>query len=197
MGKKVVKGLGGMSSCMLNAQLAHTALVDYAEDNDGKLPEADNWQQDVESYYMAAYEDQLADLQGEDMPDFFEGMFQPAEPGRALTCSFGDIETGFAFNSDYAGAVLDDIEDPDYAVLLFETETASYNQAGSFEGYDADPPKIMGEERDWIVMYAEGNNDVFSSGGGNVTIRSSRSNRNRADHEAESEAAPVDESTEE
>ena len=190
MGKKVMGVAGGMTSCMLNAELAHTALVDYAKDHDGKLPDAENWQADVESYYMAAYEDQIGDIQDEDVPGFVQDMFQPAEPGRALTCKFGDVETGFAFNSDYAGAVLDDIEDPDSAVLLFETATVAYNQAGAFDGYEDDPPEIMGDQRDWIIMYAEGNNDMFSSSGGNVRISSSRSNRSRdrSDHEVDPEA---------
>ncbi|MCW5938567.1 MAG: hypothetical protein KF884_06540 [Fimbriimonadaceae bacterium] len=142
------------ASCMGTFEAVHGAMLAYSMENDDRLPLAANWQQSTEKYYSRLHEK----LKGEGMPKDF----LPAAPGEPLQCKWEGRSTGIAYNLEIAGAKVQEIETPEKAVLLFETDTIGVSQSKKFEERPkANAPRIFYNERDWIVYYVEGNKNPF------------------------------------
>jgi hypothetical protein len=162
VGKKVLEVGTSSMQCFANAEVAHTAMLAYAEEN-GSLPPAENWQDEIRPYYEAAKEEFEADIPDEDGPEFAKDMFRAKPPGVPLSCEFGDDSTAFSYNSEVAGLALEDIEDPAATVLLFEQSTMEYNFASPYSEFDEPQPTFFNDERDWILIFVEEDGDFFES----------------------------------
>lgn len=147
-------------SCRMNGELATNAVLAYAKDHDGQLPDGDSWQDDVRPYYEKLYDKVARDFIDEDVPDIVS--IDIAKPGQVLRCSTGsDFKTGFAYNSLLAGTNTADYDYPRDTVLIWETTNPGYNAHGdpSTRGDDSTSPKIFGDERGWMDFSLAGDSD--------------------------------------
>ncbi len=165
LGKSALNQGMGLVSCGANADLARKAVLAYAQDHDGQLPNAETWQDDVRPNYEKLYEKMMSDKDMKDMPEWMN--FKIAEPGFPLTCSVGpETTTGFAYNALLAKQNLKDIKDPGSTIVIWETRTPGYNANGdpSTRGKPGEKFKLFGQERDYIDMFIEGEADFMQSG---------------------------------
>jgi hypothetical protein len=142
--------------CMSEISLNQAAIKAYADANDGVLPPAEAWQDEISSFYEAEYakweplQKELGNLPGPSAMNI-----SVAKPGEAIGCTFGEPDTGFAYNSDVAGKKLAEVDSS--TMLLFETEKKEYNQAMPFvEKDNASSPKIENKARGWFGVSVGG-----------------------------------------
>ena len=63
-----------------------------------------------------------------------------------------------------AGKKVADIKDPNKTVMFYETDKVGKNLAMKYAPLPkSNAPKLMNEQRDWIVYYIEGNDDPLKS----------------------------------
>lgn len=148
------------ASCMAMFNITHDAAIAYSLEHGGKLPPAESWQSDIKPYYdrlhtkMSKEFEEAAALKG----------FLPPKSDSELSCQWEGKSTGLTYNSDVAGKIVSSISNPTTTVMFFESESRGMNQ---FAPYKSPPksraPKMMYNERDWIIWYIEGNKDPFDS----------------------------------
>jgi hypothetical protein len=140
-----------MIGCVTTFEQARSGLVQYAHDHEGKLPNAETWQDDIQKYFQRA----ARDLEG--VPIAVE----QADPAGIWTCKFGNPPTGIAFNAEHSGALLTELSPGE--VLLFEVDEPRRN---AHEVYKKRPretsPKFFGEHRGWITMPVQGRHQGVS-----------------------------------
>ncbi|HMS54513.1 MAG TPA: hypothetical protein PKA27_03860 [Fimbriimonadaceae bacterium] len=139
-------------TCGLAFSHVRLALKDYAAENNGMLPKAESWQDDVRPYLIKVQQKKQDEVK----------MFGKMDPNGPWGCT-GDEgkKTGMAYNLEVAGKKLDSLG-PD-TILVFEVPEAKPNFA---EKYTSRPktgsPKVMGEERGWVKMpVADGKDGDF------------------------------------
>ena len=159
--KNMIGQVSTTASCMAMFNMAHDATVAYSMEHGGKLPPADSWQKDIKPYYDRLNKKMAAEFEDAEM---LKGFLPPSADGD-LVCTWEGKKTGISYNSEVAGKVMTSIQNPTTTVMFSETETHGFSQSGP---YKAPPtsraPKMMYNERDWIVWYIEGNKDPFESG---------------------------------
>lgn len=156
-----MKGMWGQvtstASCFGMFEVASKATHAYAKEHGGKFPNAATWQDDIKPYYTRLYNK----FKSEEMP---ANMLPPA-PGQMLQCVWDGRKTGIAFNIELSEKLVDKIQKPGETPMLFEVDTVGTNLAMK---YDPKPkskaPKLMYNDRDWLVYYVEGERDPFTSG---------------------------------
>ena len=171
-GKSMMNQSLSLVSCSVNAELARDAVVAYALDHDGKLPDAAHWQDDVKPYYERLYKKLASEMELQKMPDWIN--FKIAKPGEVLECAVGpDTKTGFAFNSLLAGKNSKDIENLGVTLVIWETTTPAYNASGdpSLRGPAGSKYKIFGQERPYMDVPYEGSAEFLDSGNSKFDIQ--------------------------
>ena len=147
MGFLGVKKAGPMFGCIIGLDEGQRAMRMYADEHDGKLPNAKTWQDDIRPYYSRV------DGSSKD-----KGPFKtfPAE-GEWVCNDDKEQRTGIAFNSDLSGKKLADIKDPYSTVLLFEVEKIGTNQSEPYKARpDSTAPKFFGNNRGWLSIHVLG-----------------------------------------
>lgn len=157
--------MGPTVNCAVAYQRVQLAILDYAKDHEGTLPPAATWQADVAEYYA-----KQTDLQStEEMPEWIPMKFEKMDPNAPWGCKLTDTETtALVYNADVAGKKIADLTNPGSTVLIFEAPVEpAMNLAMPFKEQPADerPVMIMGEKRDWIKAYVEGEVDFDTSTG--------------------------------
>ncbi len=138
---KVAKPL---AECSATLQAVRDGARDYAKDHGNKLPPAENWRDEIRSYYA------------KDMTP------EPGNPFKAQganeTWGCDDMQGGrtlIAYNADVAGKAESDISRDD--VVFFEVKAAT---GDAVQKYTEQPfemsPKIVNEPRGWFIIYMEG-----------------------------------------
>ena len=152
-----------MAECGMAFEDVRTAVMDYAKDHDGALPNAETWQDDVRPYYKKV----VASEKDE------RGPFTPMDADMIWGCRVGgDQRSGMAFNSALSGVKLDDIKAPRDTPLIFEIEEATPNAHEEFRKLDPEKaPKVFGERRGWMVAYVKGDMDMQMGGSSRGTVR--------------------------
>lgn len=134
-------------SCAYNIRIARDAVLLYAKDHGGRLPNAATWQDDVRRYF-----DQVT-LTSSDADEFVRRWKADGE----WACKLRDRTTSVAFNSDLSGKLLSEISDPTRTVLLFEVARTGTNLNEKYKPSAKETsPKVMGEPRGWISAPVEG-----------------------------------------
>jgi hypothetical protein len=152
--RNVMGQVSPIASCEQTFDAAEDALKDYAADHGGRLPPAATWMDDVQPYY----EKRVSDFAN--APDFVQAL-APAEPGSAWSCKWKEGTTGIAFNLALSEAEIAKVKVPENTPLLFETKTAARNLAMNYDGGPkGDAPAVMGNKRNWVVYFVEGNNEI-------------------------------------
>ncbi|MCH7945529.1 MAG: hypothetical protein IIC73_05875 [Armatimonadetes bacterium] len=158
-----------MMACAVNGELATNAVLAYAMEHDGQLPNAETWQTDVMPYYERLYDKRGDIFEGADMPDMIS--VDAAKPGSVIYCNpAGQNETGFAFNVELSGMNLSEIGDVHDTILIWETTTPKLNAFGDPSVRNDDDPalKLWGDTRGWMNYMASG--DLNSGAEGNVDM---------------------------
>lgn len=155
--------LGPMAGCFIGFQHARDAVVQYANEHDGKLPNAKTWQDDVRETYRLIVQKNRDEL----------GPIEPMSPDGPWGCKQESGQmTGMAFNSDLSGKKLSEIKDQHLTILLFEIETASLNANRPYKKMDdKTSPKIFGEHRGWAEIGIQGSLDMDDGGSFKVRTR--------------------------
>ncbi len=137
--------------CMAELGLNHKAITAYAQANNDTLPPAENWQDEIATYYEKEHgEWKKVEDAWRKVP--FVGMdIKTAPAGQAAGCGFGEPKTGFAYNQEVAGKKLADVSSS--TPLLFEVKEAGYSAAASFVKAPEDQsPKFQGKPRGWFSV---------------------------------------------
>lgn len=144
-----------MVGCMMMYEGVRDSVDAYAEEHDGKFPNAATWQDDVRPYYAKWREDSAKKT----------GPFKAPPADGDWSCKFGDKVTGISFNSDLAGKKRDDIENPRKTILIYEIEKVMKNAHAPYkERSKSSSPKFMGESRGWLEMPIQGSMDDMDFG---------------------------------
>lgn len=163
MGSQLMKQVSPMMNCMMTAEMAHTSLKAYATEHDGKLPNGATWEDDIAPYYKRLYESKEKEMKQASEVPVFGGMFKLQPPGETFKCN-DNPPTGFAFNSDLSGADLAAVANPTSTPIFFEVNGVSRNNhMPAASKPSGKGPEIMGERREWVIYYADGNKEAFSS----------------------------------
>ncbi|MEZ0326706.1 MAG: hypothetical protein ACAH95_12460 [Fimbriimonas sp.] len=112
--------IGPIAKCGMSIEALGEAVIAFADDNGGKLPNAATWQDQVKPYYAK----EAAKKKNKENPF---GMF-PVE-GEWGCEAEDNVATGIAFNTALSGKKLADITDRSKAILLFETNQRKRNQS--------------------------------------------------------------------
>jgi hypothetical protein len=138
----------GLASCTITISSISTALREYADEHDGKLPKAETWQTDIAPYYEKFI----------NRPNQKQNIFPPARPNEPWGCKGEDEgSTGLAFNSDLSGKKIDDIKDQSKAIVVFELPKSGMNLHEPYkpQKFD-DSPMMLGKHRGWYTVKANG-----------------------------------------
>lgn len=165
-----MKGVWGQVSstagCVGTFELSHTAAIAYSKEHGGRLPSADKWQAEIKPYYDRLYTKMSKEF--EDV-SAFKG-FLPSRSDEVLQCKWEGRVTGIAYNAAVAGKLLKDFKEPTKTVMFFETDESAKSLTRLYkEMPKAQAPKIMYNDREWIVYYLEGNKDPFKTSGSTTT----------------------------
>lgn len=143
-------------SCVGMFEMSDNSLRAYALEHNGKLPQAATWQDDIAPYYQRLYDK----MKTEKLPK----SWLPPAPGEPLQCVWGQRKTGIAFNVQLSGKELKKIDQPTKTPVVFEVDKVGTNLAEVFvEQPKSKAPKVMYNDRDWIVYYVEGNKNPFET----------------------------------
>lgn len=134
--------------CGVRFERVRDAVVAYANEHNGKLPDAKTWEDDIQAE-LAQSSSKLKEEQ-RDLGGF--------KAGEQVGCVFENSTTGIAFNSELSGKKLDDIKDKSI-VLLYEVPAAKHNAAGPYKLSTEPGPKFMNVNREWFTAPVEG--DVY------------------------------------
>lgn len=168
--KSLIGTATGIMACAVNGELATNAVLAYAIEHDGQLPNAETWQTEVMPNYERLYDKRGDFFDTENFPDWFS--VDTAKPGSVLTCNpAGPNETGFAFNAALSGQNIDDIGDLHDVVLIWETTSPMFNASGDPSGRSDDNQalKLFNESRSWMDYMASG--DLNPEAESNVDFR--------------------------
>ena len=126
--------------CNLAFENVRDAILYYAEMNDGYLPRAENWQDELYPYLVKTYYAASSSMKS--------GLDLPGDWGCKLDS--GQM-TGIAFNEELSGASLRDIKDLEGTILLFEIEKPSRNAHGTYPPKGRPPKPITNwSGRQWL-----------------------------------------------
>lgn len=151
-GAKAFKGAMKMGGCIANTDRMAEALRKYAENNNGKLPKASEWQVSLAKYFPAVTEDMK-----QAPMDFWSAEGE-------WSCSEGDGKTGFAFNSKMSEKSIKGLKLGEANVAIFETNEVKKNNHSEYKPLDFKlSPLVLGgmsgtvdEHRGWMIVDASG-----------------------------------------
>jgi hypothetical protein len=152
---KVKDGIGGLAACASNSETLSNALKSYAAANDGKIPPAASWKQDLSKYMVANSKE-------------MEGMevlgAKAWGPNDDWTCKEGDVSTRWVMDPKFGGKLLKDAGTSE--VILFESAAVKGQLIATYKPEDfKTSPKVMGiENRGFYVITSGGLNTVGKSG---------------------------------
>lgn len=154
-----------MASCAIAFEDVRDAMMTYANEHDGKLPNAKTWQTDIKDYYgkvIATHKDM--------------GPIKIMPISGPWGCDNGDeMHTGMAFNSALSGKKLKDIENPYGTVLLFEIEKPALNASAVFEPKPKSTgPMFFGSHRPWMTIPVQGQSNFGKNGSMRVDVETSK-----------------------
>lgn len=139
-----------MAGCAMSYDYVEKAIQAYSAANDGKLPPAATWQDDVRSYYLSAQQS------GEQMP------FDTFKADGEWSCSTGSTKTGISYNSNVGGKNRKDLSGSE--ILVFEVPMVGKNQNSPYKKLPMkSSPKIFGENRPWLTITVDGNSSASHS----------------------------------
>jgi hypothetical protein len=137
----------GLIQCTYAFRDVREGLREYAAEHDGKLPPADNWQEDVAPYYTKV----VSKSSAQDRK-----MFGVMPASGTWGCDDGSNGlTGMALNDDVAGKDVSKLE-MTTDVVLFEVRQATRNAHQKYVADAADSPKIFGSSRGWFLIRMSG-----------------------------------------
>lgn len=136
------RNLGPVVECTLNYEVVRESMKAYADEHEGKLPAAANWQDELAPYVQRA----SAKYNKKNNP--FKSMSADGEWG----CKTDATRTGMAFNDKYNGKKIQDARTDD-GVIVFETVETGRNLHKDYLPLDrASSPKVMGKNRGWFTI---------------------------------------------
>ncbi len=182
MGLNQIKPIVG---CAITFESMHDAIKDYTAENNGKLPSAEKWQDELKPYVARHLGNQMKEAKKEGA----EWIMKAMDVERDWGCYKGDTDnmTGIAFNKALSGKKVDDMESKSTTVILFEIEAPRKNANEEYKRRDEkDSPKIMGSPRGWFEVTWD---RVEYSGDSNMNFDTGRRSRERVSTEPSNESS--------
>jgi len=148
--------LKGMVGCSIAFSNLQRAVQDYAQEHDGKLPQAATWQTDVRPYF-----EKEAARHAKEQQMFTNG------PADSAGCTNGDSPpTGIAFNSDLSGKKISDVKDALNTIMLFEVPKTGSNLTEPYKAQSFETsPRMLGNQRGWYVCGIDGRIELIGRNG--------------------------------
>jgi hypothetical protein len=143
--KKVSQGIG---SCTINTKSMHTALRAYSDKNNGELPSAETWQDDLAPLFKSA----LGKMSERERAQAEEWVKSWQPDGEWSCVDSNNQKTGFCFNTAFSKKKISDLKPSD--PIIFETKTIQRNASSPYKAlpFSESPFAIMSERRGWIVV---------------------------------------------
>lgn len=139
--------LKGTVTCAIGFRDIRDAVLDYSNDNNGKLPTASKWMDQVRPYYKKRSEASKKDNPFGSIP--VEGVWSCTNDG--------GVQTGIAFNTELSDKYLKNIQDRASKIVVFEVPSPALNKNEVYtERPKSTSPKMFGEPRGWITGPLEG-----------------------------------------
>lgn len=137
----------GSLTCAMGFKDIRNAVIAYSEANNGKLPTASKWMDQVRPYYEKELQNSKE-----------ENPFGSIPVNGVWGCSNdGGTQTGIAFNSALSDKYLKDIKDRASTIVIFEVPTPAANKSEAYtERPKSSSPKMMGTPRGWFKAPLEG-----------------------------------------
>lgn len=159
-GMQLVKTGAPIVECMMNFEVVERALSDYEKANNGKLPPAATWQEELKPFV----EKSLVSFKKE------AGPFKLMEANGEWGCTTSGMKTGMVFNTDANGKTMEDVRAKNL-VTVFESPQSGRNLSAKYEELPrASSPKLFGNPRGWIKIIG-GSTDI--EGNSNMNFESS------------------------
>ena len=135
-----------MVACGWSAENTRDALVQYAGDQNGKLPAAAKWQDEIKDYV-----DKIAASHKKQQKEEFK-----MPNGTSDFCD-GEAKTSLAYNTQVAGKKLEELQNSSI-VVVFEVQGLGRNKSMKFTEQDAklSPKLVMNLPRGWVEQPLEG-----------------------------------------
>lgn len=170
-----VVGLGGLglwgfnkvksvAGCAISVGDMGKALTKYLAEHDNTFPKADTWQDELRPYYAKEWATTKKDLP-----------FSLVGPEGSWHCTDSEGPgTGFAFNSELAGKKRSEANAN--VVAIFELPEVKSNFSAPYKKLDRNSsPKVMGDHRDWFVIYGNGESNGGDFRKGSIKVNSNQS----------------------
>ena len=114
------RGKARQATCLSNVKQLSLGILMFADDHQGKLPDADRWADEIMPYIKN------------------KNIFHcPSQSEK-------DVIGGYAFNRALSGKNLAEINDPSQLVLIFESDKG-WNAAGDITALPANPRHVRGD----------------------------------------------------
>jgi len=134
-------------TCGTTYAVAQQALGDYVKANNGKLPTADKWSDQLRPFFSA---------RAKKIPEQMRIIADVSASSDFGCKSEGGPATGMAFNKELSGKNTKDIKDKG-VIALFEVPRSGKNLSEVYKPQpEASSPKTMGRPRGWITAPLEG-----------------------------------------
>ena len=149
MVRQMAPSLASTGACAMTMTFTKASIMEYVKQN-GKYPEADKWQDQIEPLYARVHKKIMSEMDKSDNP--LKAMFQLPPPGQPVTCSDGKVKTCFAFNEALSGKTKAEVKDKK-TILIFEVTKIEKNAHGKYD--PSEPfagPSLMGQRRERFVM---------------------------------------------
>jgi len=132
--------------CGFKFQDIRSAVLHYANEHNGMLPNAKTWQDDIQPDLGAVH----------GMLEKERGPFGAIKPGDDFACNINEVKTGIAFNSDLSGKSLEEAKKQTNAILIYEIRDVMKNASGPYIPQTGSAPKVMDAPRGWFAAPVEG-----------------------------------------
>jgi hypothetical protein len=149
LGYGVWQKVAPMAGCAMAFDEVRKGIQDYADDHDGKLPNAATWQADVKKYVITAMRED-AQQRGPIKAMDVNG------PWGCAPTSDREPHTGMAFNTDVSSKKIADIKNPRTTVLIFEIPQPAENAHMPYHEPTQKAPMLFGKPRPWFYMPVRG-----------------------------------------
>lgn len=126
--------------CDLAFENVRDAILYYAEMNNGHLPRADTWMDDLQPYLVKTYNATQNSMRS--------SLILDGDWGCKLDTGH---QTGMAFNTELSGMAIKDIRDVKNVILLYEIENPKRNANGVYPPTDRpERPTTNWKRRQWL-----------------------------------------------
>jgi hypothetical protein len=159
-GFQAAKQVMPVGECVMNFENMRDAMYAYAKDHEGKLPPAENWEDEVRQYYAA-------EVKKENLEENPFISLMPIDGPWGCRLS-DEARSGMAYNLDVAGQELEKLARN--TILVFEVPQPGEDLALKFESQGDSGEVVFGEKRPFMEMPVGGEMNFEAGSKGSIRV---------------------------